>query len=60
MVEVRRGTLPRRRGTTRSRTEAEDGGGGGAPADIKSNNPHLTGGERLQMVTQKNLMMHMF
>ena len=25
----------------------EEGGGGGARADVKSNNPHLTGGEKL-------------
>jgi len=29
------------------------GGGGGGPADIKSNNPHLTGGE--QNVSEKEM-----
>ena len=54
-VEVRHATLTthhrkRRRRRTR-RTEGGGGGGGGGEeaedkADIKSNNPHLTGGEK--------------
>ena len=38
MVEVRR---------RRRRRRGEEGGGGGDGADIKSNNPHLTGGEKV-------------
>ena len=40
MVEVRRGG-------------GGGGGGGGAGADIKSNNPHLAGGEQPQIQSQK-------
>ena len=43
------GTLPRSGGEHCHRElpgGGEEGGGGGEVADIKSNNPHLTGGEQ--------------
>ena len=46
VVEVRRGRLCR----ACSWGPAEEGGWGGGPADIKSNNLHLTGGEQVKVM----------
>ena len=54
-VEVRRGTLPART-AAEDEAEDEDGEDEEAAADIKSNNPHLTGGEickRMQIRSKK-------
>ena len=56
-VEVRHATLnshgrKRRTRTRRRRRRRRRGGGGRQVADIKSNNPHLTGGEKHQSLLQ--------